>query len=215
MRSRGVAVAVADQRAHEGDRLLRLLGRRGLARCRSPRSARRRSRRRQLVRRSTCGQVDLHLLAQLALRLAGLALLLRLADAQDRHAARPRAPRAPSAASAASVSPKCWRRSEWPSTTRAHAELEQHRRRDLAGEGARVLPRACSARRRARRRPERPLDDRAQRGERRADRRRPTPRRQVDAPAGSVAGTPPPPRSSCASSSSPRSAAGACCSTFG
>ena len=56
-------------------------------------------------------------MAELALGVARLALLLGLADAQDRDAARRRARPAPSAASARSVSPNSSRRSEWPRIT--------------------------------------------------------------------------------------------------
>ena len=55
-------------------------------------------------------------MAQLALGVAAVALLLGLADAQDRQ--QPGLQRAGTfCASAWSVSPKSWRRSEWPSTT--------------------------------------------------------------------------------------------------
>ena len=87
MCSRGVAVAVADQRAHEGDRLLRLLGgRRAAGADRPDRLVGDHDERQQAV--LDLGEVDLHLLAQLALRLAGVALLLGLADAQDRRQPR-------------------------------------------------------------------------------------------------------------------------------
>ena len=66
------------------------------------------------------------------LGLAGLALLLGLADAGDHAQARVRAHAGPAVRRSSSVSPKYWRRSEWPTTAPCDAELEQHRRRDLA-----------------------------------------------------------------------------------
>ena len=47
-----------------------------------------------------------------------------------------------------SVSPKTWRRSEWPTSANVRAGVARHRRRDLAGERALRLPSGCSARRR-------------------------------------------------------------------
>ena len=110
-------VAIADERAHERARLLRLLRRRDLARCRSPRSARRRSPR--PASRST-GNVSRD-----PPRSGGAACArCRPPRARPRSrrrrgsaAARPPARPAPSAASAWSVSPNSSRRSEWPSTT--------------------------------------------------------------------------------------------------
>ena len=43
-------------------------------------------------------------------------------------------------ATVSSVSPKSWRRSEWPRIDVRRSRVLQHRRRDLAGEGALVLP---------------------------------------------------------------------------
>ena len=75
-------------------------------RCRSPRSARRRSRRRRRPSAATCGQVGLHLLAQLALQSRRRRALPRSRRRRGSVSARPPAPPAPCAASAPSVSPK-------------------------------------------------------------------------------------------------------------
>ena len=89
-------------------------------------------------------------------------------------------------------------------------ELEQHRGGDLARERALRLPRACSALPHARPSRRALLDDGAQRGERRADRRRRP--RAVRSRRGREAGEErlAPRRSSCSSSSCRRSAGGAC-----
>ena len=78
----------------------------------------------------------LDLVAQLALGVAALALLLGLADAEDR--LEPGVERRGDlvSASARSVSPKCWRRSEWPSTTPSTSSSVSIGGADLAGERA-------------------------------------------------------------------------------
>ncbi len=162
-----LARAVGDQRADERDRLLGLLGGRDLAGPDRPD---------RLVRDHDLaeplgldpGQILLDLVAELALGVAGLALLLGLADAQDRHEAgrerrrdlqleRP-------VGLAEQLAPL--------GVAEDHAvdaDLDQHRRRHLAGE--RALGRLVHVLRvdldpRAARR----VDHRLQRRERRADR---------------------------------------------
>ena len=78
----------------------------------------------------------LHLVAQLALGLAALALLLGLAHAEDRLQARRRARRAPSPGARGRSRRSSWRRSEWPSTTPSTPSSVSIARGDLAGEGA-------------------------------------------------------------------------------
>jgi hypothetical protein len=105
--------------------------------------------------------------AQLALGFAALALVLGLADAQDR--------RQPASSalgtlswSALSVSLKCSRRSEWPEHHAGDLELGEHRRRDLARERALVgLVHRLGVDRHLR--AARGVDERLQREERRAD----------------------------------------------
>ena len=84
MRSACSPRAVADQRAHEGDRLLRLLGRRDLPGADRPDRLVGDHDVAEPLGRRPCAEVLLHLVAELALGVAALALLLGLADAQDR-----------------------------------------------------------------------------------------------------------------------------------
>ena len=184
------------------DRLLGLLGRRGAARCRSPRSARRRSRPRRGARRSTSARSAWICRREHRLGLVGVALGLGLADAEDRLRARRRAPPGPCAPAPRRSRRSSWRRSEWPRIDAVDAELDQHRRRDLAGEGAlgllvHVLRGDPDAAPRRSARPRRRATGTAGRG-------RPRAAGSSGLAAGTRRGTPPSPRPSCASSSWPR-----------
>ena len=104
------------------------VGRLGVpARCRSPRSARRRSRPMRASIRFDTVERPPELLGHLRLGAAGVALLQGLPHAQDR-----RHPGAKTARTflltSASSSPKSWRRSECPTITYGDPERLQHRR---------------------------------------------------------------------------------------
>ena len=86
------------------------------------------------------------LAAKHGLGLAGFALRLRSRRRRRSRAARRRAPPQSGARRVSSVSPKYCRRSEWPDDRAVDAELAQHRRGDLAREGALSAPSARSAR---------------------------------------------------------------------
>ena len=134
MRSRLLAVAVGHQRAHEGDRVLGLLGRGHQPGADGPD---------RLIGDDDVAQARavellealLHLVAQLALGVAGLALVLGLADAEDRLQAgvergrdllRQRAVGLVVVLAALGVAEH----------DAVDVELGEHRRRDLAREGA-------------------------------------------------------------------------------
>ncbi len=120
-------VAVADERADEADRLLGLLGRGDLAGADRPD---------RLVGDDHVGralvghplEALLDLVAQLALGVAALALLLGLADAEDRHEAGVERGRDLLRRARGRSRRRAARRSECPSTTPCDAELGEHRR---------------------------------------------------------------------------------------
>ena len=87
----GRAAALAQQVADEGARPPGPARASRCVRCRSPRSARRRSRRQPAPSPSTAAEVGLQLALQHGLGLAAVARLLALADAEDRLQARRRA----------------------------------------------------------------------------------------------------------------------------
>ena len=132
----GVLVDALDERTHEGDRLLRLLRRRAAARADRPD---------RLVGHDDLGQpLDrdlleplLDLVAQLALGVAALALLLGLADAQDRRQAglerRRHLERQRAVGLAEQLAPL-----GVPEHDAVDVDLGQHLRRHLAGERALV-----------------------------------------------------------------------------
>ena len=136
-------------------------------RCRSPRSARRRSppspaaRRRPSARSASIWRVSTSSVSS-ASRCASLSPTQRIGSRPASRAA------GTLRASASSVSPKYCRRSEWPSTTALDAQLDQHRRGDLAGEGsARLLVHVLGGDPDGG--PSQASDGRAERGEGRAD----------------------------------------------
>ena len=186
-------------------------------RCRSPRPARRRSRRaapaarrRRSIRRRPRRSAPPAGGSRTAATWPGLALGEGLADAEDRRRRARRRTRSSLARDRASVSPNDCAALAVADEDVAAAEVVEHREGDLAGEGAGGRSRGHSARRARRpsRRAPRPRRSSAGKAGAMATSRRAASRAREAAELGRAARRTRPPRSRCGSSSSCRRRAG-------